>query len=87
MINNRVCPPSSSSFFFFFCSVHDGGIGYDGVDHSVYDGGSGYDGVGVCVYDGGSGYDGVGGCGSFFFFYFNFHMFTKVQFILSNAVI
>ena len=73
-------------FFFFFVCVHDGGIGYDGVDHSVYDGGSGYDGVGVCLYDGGSGYDGVGGCGSFFF-YFNFHMFTKVQFILSNAVI
>ena len=65
--------------------VYDGGSGYDGVGVCVYDGGSGYDG-GVCVYDGGSGYDGVGDCGPFFL-YFNFHTLTKVQFILSNAVI
>ena len=49
----------------------------------VYDGGSGYDGFDVCVYDNGSGYDGVGGYG----FLSLFHTFTKVQFILSNAVI
>ena len=63
---------------FFFCS------GYDSVGVCVYDGGSGYDVVGGCVYDGSSAYDDVGGCG--FFLYF-MNTFTKVQFILSNAVI
>ena len=63
--------------------VYNGGSGYDGVGVGVYNGGSGYDGVGVGVYNGGSGYDGVGGCG----FFSLFHTFTKVQFILSNAVI
>ena len=58
--------------FFFLCTVF-----------CVYDGGSGYDGFDVCVYDNGSGYDGVGGYG----FLSLFHTFTKVQFILSNAVI
>ena len=48
-----------------------------GVGVCVYDGGSGYD-VGGCVYDGSSAYDDVGGYGFFL---------SKVQFILSNAVI
>ena len=59
-------------FFFFFFFFF-----------CVYDGGSGYDGFDVCVYNNGSGYDGVGGYG----FLSLFHTFTKVQFILSNAVI
>ena len=59
-------------FFFLYCFFL-----------CIYDGGSGYDGFDVCVYDNGSGYDGVGGYG----FLSLFHTFTKVQFILSNAVI
>ena len=64
-------------FCCFFCS------GYDSVGVCVYDGGSGYDVVGGCVYDGSSAYDDVGGCR----FFSLFHTLTKVQFILSNAVI
>ena len=67
---------------------------------SKYYSGSSYDSVGVCVYDGGSGYDVVTLLVVVFMmvvvlmmmlvvvdFFSLFHTFTKVQFILSNAVI
>ena len=78
----------TSCFFFFFYDsvgvcVYDGGSGYDVVGVCIYDGGSGYDVVGGCGYDGSSAFDDVGGCG----FFSLFHTFTKVQFILSNAII